>query len=288
MKLKSKNILLSFVTLILALFMCVAPILTSISHNITDYYVVAVDSDVDDDEEFDYGSDFGEIGIQNNNDHGEINNLINNLDNRNANANNAGNANANNNKGGFAGMNPATQKAIVDYSMKVASSMNNMILDMIKNDGATDYPKYIIQMLRNGSAAAATAYFKSPAAGAAVDGVFEIVLSWFHYGETSQTELQIMQSKLNDQFNRLSREISEVKRDIAELSRKLDEKIENVLNKIDESFEAYYAKTQVTDFLYSTSGNFSYNLMRNYLYDAGQYSLYADLATALANQADDK
>ena len=143
-------------------------------------------------------------------------------------------------------------------------------------------------MIRSGSAAAATAYFKNPAAGAAVDGVFEIVLSWFHYGETSQTELQIMQSKLNDQFNRLSKEISEVKRDIAELSQKLDEKIENILNKIDESFEAYYAKTQVTDFLYSTSGNFSYNLIRNYLYGAGQYSLYADLATALANQADDK
>ena len=179
------------------------------------------------------------------------------------------------------------KKAVVDYTVKAVQSMNNMILDMIQNDYATDYPKYIIQTLKQGSSAAATLYFESPAAGSAVEGAFDIVLSWFHVGEVSQSDLQILESRINGLFDDLKDELSEVKVQISNLSDSMNNQILNVLNKLDGSFEAYYAKTQVTDFIYSTSGNFSYNTIRDYLYSSNRYSLYSDLATALANGADE-
>lgn len=242
--------------------------------------------------------DLGELGINDNiSEHGDDNNIIiNNIENRNSNANNAINElldNDNNEnppaqQSRWQRADAVTRAAAIGYGLKAGSELNDMILDIIKNKGATDYPKYIIGMLRQGGAAAATVYFGTPAAGQVVDMGFDMILKWFHLGETSQTELEMMEARLNDQFDRLSHEIDEVKRDIADLSDQLDRRIENIMSKIDESFEAYYAKTQVTDFLYSTSGNFSYNLIRDYLYASGNnYSLYSDLATLLANRADD-
>ncbi len=238
--------------------------------------------------------------------HGDNNNiLINNEENRNSRANSAvnnllldnlsedgGDAAA----GGFINALKARWNELdgtgklttVNYTAKAVQAMNNMILDMINNNFATDYPKYILQMFKGGASAAATVYFKSPAAGAAVESIFDMIMSWFHIGEVSQSELQVLEGKLNDQFDRLSREIEGVKRDVAALAEQINEQTATILSKIDDSFEAYYAKTQITDFLYSTSGNFSYNTIRDYLYSSGRYSLYADLATALARKADDK
>ena len=303
---RTRKLLFTLLTLFLALFMSVSAVIASVSREGVKYVFAVPPGEGE--EENEEVLDNGSIRIDDDviSEHEDNNNLINQTNNRHVQANNAVNellrdiesedGAANAPAGGgiraaIAGrwrdLDGTGKLATVNYAMKAAQAMNNMILDMINNGGATDYPKYILQMLKGGCSAAATMYFKSPAAGAAVESGFDMIMSWFHIGEISQSELQVLEEKLNDQFNELSKEIDGVKRDVAKLSEQIDEQIANVMNKLDDSFEAYYAKTQVTDFLYSTSGNFSYNTIRDYLYSSGRYSLYADLATALANKADD-
>lgn len=284
MKTNVKRNSLLIISLFLAIFMLAFSFCVILKPSYTSHAV---------DDEIINIDDVGDIGLDDNvSEHGDGNQrIINVQNNQNANANQGvANAIANQEQPAasrWSKYDAATKIAIVNYGVKAASSFNDMILDIIKNDGATDYLKYTVNILKGGAAMAATAYFGSPAAGAAVDGGLDMILSWFHIGETSQTELQMMEARLNDQFDRISSEIEDVKIQVAELSNKLDEEIEKVLSAIQDSFEAYFAKTQVTDFIYSTSGNFSYNLLRRYLYSATQDSLYCDLATSIASKAED-
>ena len=264
-----------------AVFLLVCATVFSLIFSAKDNTVHAVDDDMEINIE-----DLDEINIddflEGRNAHGDVNNNLINNNNENANANAAGAANKQKS------MSPGGQKAVVDYAMKGAQAANNMIMDIYENGfDSVDYLKYGVQMIRAGSSAAASAYFDSPAAGAAVDGCFEIVLAWFHLGEKSSSDMQKMEARLNDKFDEISNEIGSLKQDVADLSKQFDKNVDKILSQLDRSFEAYYAKTQVTDFLYSTSGNFSYDLIRNYLHGNTSYSLYYDLATALANKEDD-
>ena len=180
------------------------------------------------------------------------------------------------------------KQVAMQYGMQAASSINSMIFDAINNDGAVDYLKHTANFLKNSAAMAATIYSGSPMVGQSVSSGFDMFFQWFHLYETSQSEIQILESKLNDQFDRISEEIDDVKRQVADLAEQLDEEINQVLNKIDDSFEAYYAKSQVTDFIYSTSGNFSYNLLRKYLYGSSESGLFSNLATSVAKKQGDE
>ena len=248
-------------------------------------------------------NDIGSIGLNDNeSEHGSENNSILNVGSNhnlliNENANDIVNENAENPQAPAQGTwarkwssaDSVAKNAALGYGIQGVAQVNDMLIDIVNKKGMVDYPKHIIGIAKQIGAAAATVYSGSPAAGQAVVVGVDSILQWFHLGETSQTEFQILESRLNDQFDRLSQEIDGVKRDVADLSTQVDRRVADILSKMDDSFEAYYAKTQVTDFMYSTSGNFSYSLIRDYLYSSDtQYSLYMDLATALAYRADDK
>ncbi len=276
-----------FLSLVFTLLACSFGLLINcFSTNAQQVYAVPPDDggevNIDVDGEIDIGDFLENDGHGNNNEQ-----IVNAQNNQVANANNAG-ANAAANPANKGKYDNATKTAMVNYGVKAASSLNDMIYDAVTKDGAVDWLKYSVNIIKSGAALAATAYFGSPAAGAAVDGAFDMILKWCHIGETSQSELQMMEARLNDQFDKISREIDDVKRQIAELSTKLTEEIDRVLNKIDESFEAYYAKTQVTDFIYSTSGNFSYNILKNYIYGFEKGNSFGDLATSVTKNASDE
>ncbi|MBQ8451873.1 MAG: InlB B-repeat-containing protein [Clostridia bacterium] len=281
---KTKKFLFLMFSLILSVFMLTFTVTSSVKTLSFVYAAPPLEDEI---------NEIGDIGINNNNDHGDNNiQIVNNEENQNANANEAANniqnqPEAADGKTRWQKADAATRRAAIESGIKAASELNDLIIDMVKNKGATDYPKFLISIAKNTAAMAATIYFGNPAAGTAVTTGVDSILKWFHLGESSQTELQMMESRLNDRFDEVLDRIDTVKDDIQKLSAQISEEIDTVLNKIDESFEAYYAKTQVTDFIYSTSGNFSYNMLRDYLYSTTNYSLYYNVVDAIINKKSD-
>lgn len=192
------------------------------------------------------------------------------------------NANANQNAKGK--METATKLAIATYAGKTAASVAEMFVDMA-NKGAdqVDYIKHAFSIARNAANLVATIVAGNPAAGVICDTVFQIIDMIGKIGDHSQSELQMMESRLNDQFDIVNENIEDVKNTIINLSNQVEEGFDKILKQLDSSFEAYSAKTKVNDFIYSDTGNFSYNTFRKYLYGEGNLGYYLSLYTSIQN-----
>lgn len=232
---------------------------------------VAVDGD----------DDIIEIAEDNENLERDIQNMLNEnpqqeLVNNNAQPAQNNNANANQNAKGK--MDVATKVAIATHAAKTAVSVAEMFVDMANaGPDQIDYIKHSFNIVRNAANLVATVLAGNPAAGVICDAVFQIIDMIGKIGDHSQSELQMMEARLNDQFDIVNENIEDVKNSIQNLSKEIEEGFNKVMKQMDESFEAYAAKTKVNDFIYSDTGNFSYNTFRKYLYGNGDLGYYISL-----------
>lgn len=235
----------------------------------------------------DGSEDSSEISFENEILEEDLESLLNNNPQQNLVNNNAQPAQNNNaaaNQDAKGKYNVATQLAIATYAAKTAVSFAEMFVDMA-NSGPdqVDYIKHAFNIVKNAANLAATIIAGNPAAGAICDAVFQIIDMIGKIGDHSQSELQMMEARLNDQFDIVNENIEDVKNTVIQLSNQVEEGFDKILKQLDSSFEAYAAKTKVNDFIYSDTGNFSYNTFRKYLYGEGNLGYYLSLYTSIQN-----
>lgn len=110
--------------------------------------------------------------------------------------------------------------------------------------------------------------------GGLSDAVFDGIMN---FGENPQSELQILQGHLDDQFNEVHDHLDDIQSDIADLSTQVDDSTKEILEALSNALEADYAKAQVIAFMSSSEGHFNYTQFKNYLYgqtDAGENPYY--------------
>lgn len=99
--------------------------------------------------------------------------------------------------------------------------------------------------------------------GGLSDAIFDGIMNW---GDNPQSELQILQSHLDDQFDEIHNHLDDIQNNIADLSTQVDDSMKIILKELSNAFEANYAKEQVIAFMSSSEGNFNYTQFKNYLY----------------------
>ena len=99
--------------------------------------------------------------------------------------------------------------------------------------------------------------------GGLSDAVFDGIMNW---GDNPQSEIQILQGHLDDQFDEVHNHLDEIQSDIAELSTQVDDSTKKILAALSDALEAEYAKAQVIAFMSSSDGNFNYTQFKNHLY----------------------
>lgn len=99
--------------------------------------------------------------------------------------------------------------------------------------------------------------------GGLSDAVFDGIMN---FGDNPQSEIQVLQGHLDDQFDEVHDHLDEIQSDIAELSTQVDDSTKEILAALSDALEADYAKAQVIAFMSSSEGNFNYTQFKNYLY----------------------
>ena len=99
-----------------------------------------------------------------------------------------------------------------------------------------------------------------------------LLTSLKNMGETQQTEIQVLEEKMNEQFEQVNDRFDEVQRDIQELSNRMDESTEIITGSFNSAFEAQEARLQLIDFYSSRNGEFNYKQFKAYLYGSDEYS----------------
>ncbi len=179
-------------------------------------------------------------------------------------------------------------KAVANFAKTTIPSVVNLVEDWEN----ADYIGEFYGILQSGVKLAATCV----GFGGVADAVFGIFDSVMSIGENSESELEQLESRLNDQFELVNENIDEVQRDIAALSQKTDESTQTILTALDGEFDAYHAKTQLSDFISGRSGNFNYKQFKNYLFGSTdsaknpnyyQQAYYNILIESINNNADE-
>ena len=141
----------------------------------------------------------------------------------------------------------------------LAKSVVNNIFEIIDDPQNADWTEMGMETLKSVVNLFASCY----GLGGVSDAIFDGVMN---FGDNPQSELQILQGHLDDQFDEMHDHLDDIQSDIAELSTKVDDSTKEILEALSDALEADYAKTQVIAFMSSSEGNFNYTQFKNYLY----------------------
>lgn len=87
------------------------------------------------------------------------------------------------------------------------------------------------------------------------------------FGEDPTADsMSILMDKINEQFEEVNENIDKVRADIKEVSTQIDNQTSEILDALNNALNAYFAKTMVIDFMSSSTGNFNYRRLKNYLF----------------------
>lgn len=179
---------------------------------------------------------------------------------------------------------------------EVADTLNStisFISDIVENNGKANYIGDLVS-LGESAAKLIALCAGGPAAEMLTGSVISVLNTVLTLGDgASQTEIQKLESRLNDQFNAVNDNIGEVKRGINELSENLDESTQKIIDALKVAFDANTAREQLINFTSSRDGNFDFNLFKQYIYgdsDANgeNYSRYAYYGNLLDRLSDNK
>ena len=91
--------------------------------------------------------------------------------------------------------------------------------------------------------------------------------------EDTPDSTEILMNYISEQTEVLLDEMGEIRSDISDLSDELDNSVSEIISSTYEALEYEDSKNRVRDFLYATSSNdFSYNELKEYLYSPGGYA----------------
>lgn len=145
-----------------------------------------------------------------------------------------------------------------NYDNLATTAIGN-IFELIEDPANADWAEIGMETLKSVVNLIASCY----GLGGASDAIFDGLMN---FGEDPQTELQILQAHLDQQFADVHKHLDSMQRDIADLSTKFDDSANEVISSLEYALEAIYAKDRINEFMSSTTGNFNYTQFRNYLY----------------------
>ena len=102
--------------------------------------------------------------------------------------------------------------------------------------------------------------------GGVASSAFDMFDGLLSMGEDKQSELQMLEAKLDTKFEEVHNHLDEIQDDIKALSEKVDESTETIVKELENAIDGLEAKTHLTTFLSSSTGNFNYKQFKNYLY----------------------
>lgn len=154
---------------------------------------------------------------------------------------------------------------------KLGVSLIESGFDLLEDPKNADYTELGMNVIKAGVNVLLSCY---GIPGGLSDAVFDGIMN---FGENPQSELQILQGHLDDQFDEVHDHLDDIQNNIADLSTQVDDSTKEILEALSDALEADYAKSQVITFMSSSEGNFNYTQFKNYLYgqtDAGENPYY--------------
>jgi len=149
-------------------------------------------------------------------------------------------------------------KKVESYDKAIAGAIGN-VFEVIDDPQNADVTEIAMETVKSVVNIFASCYGLGGVSDALFDG-------FMNFGDNPQSEIQILQGHLDDQFDEVHNHLDEIQNDIAELSTQVDDSTKEILAALSDALEAEYAKTQVIAFMSSSDGNFNYTQFKNHLY----------------------
>ena len=149
-------------------------------------------------------------------------------------------------------------KKVESYDKALAGAIGN-VFEIIEDPQNADWTEVGMETLKSAVNIFASCY----GLGGVSDAIFDGVMN---FGDDPQSEMQILQGHLDDQFDEVHKHLDDIQSDIADLSTQVDDSTKEILEALANALEADYAKAQVINFMSSSEGNFNYTQFKNYLY----------------------
>ena len=178
---------------------------------------------------------------------------------------------------------------IADVAQVVIAFIN----DGLKNGIQMDYANNIYEVL--GSVVKLACLFTGgPVAATMAESIIGVIKSVLSIGDgTSQSEIQRLESAIKEQFDLVNDNLYEVNNNIKDLSNNIDKSTAIIIEAIKNAVETTEAKAQLISFFSSGSGNFDFNLFKQYLYgdstakgeSYSRYAYYSQLIDVLSDDS---
>lgn len=149
-------------------------------------------------------------------------------------------------------------KKVESYDKALAGVVGN-VFEIIDDPQNADWTEMGMETLKSVVNIFASCY----GLGGVSDAIFDGLMN---FGDNPQSEMQILQGHLDDQFDEVHNHLDDIQSDIADLSTQVDDSTKEILEALSNALEADYAKAQVIAFMSSAEGNFNYTQFKNYLY----------------------
>ena len=149
-------------------------------------------------------------------------------------------------------------KKVESYDKALAGVVGN-VFEIIDDPQNADWTEMGMETLKSVVNIFASCY----GLGGVSDAIFDGLMN---FGDNPQSEMQILQGHLDDQFDEVHNHLDDIQSDIADLSTQVDDSTKEILEALSNALEADYAKAQVIAFMSSSDGNFNYTQFKNYLY----------------------
>lgn len=141
----------------------------------------------------------------------------------------------------------------------LATTAVNHFFEIIEDPQNADWAEMGMETLKSVVNLVAVCYGLGGVSNAVFDGLM-------NFGENPQSELQILQGHIDDQFDEVHDHLDDIQRDVAALSTQVEDSTKEILAALSDALEADYAKAQVIAFMSGFDGNFNYTQFKNYLY----------------------
>ena len=148
---------------------------------------------------------------------------------------------------------------------EASKTIANTIIDWIEDGADADQIENVYNISKTAITLAAN-MLGGPLAGNIAGAAVEIIDSLLSMGEKSESELEQLENRMNEQFEEVHKHLDEIQQELSELSNQVEESTNTILAALENALDGAFAKGQVVEFLSSRTGNFDYGVFKDILY----------------------